>query len=81
MTRVLLVLALAASSLTIQATDSHANNCSAAARQIVSGTAGATLLSVQARTNNNGRVVCVARIKIAAKNGKPPRVVVRRFSP
>ena len=81
MTRVLLMMALAISGLTIQATEAHANRCGAAARQIVSGMPRGTLLSVRVKTNKKGRTVCVVRVKVAGKNGKPPRVVVRRFAP
>lgn len=61
--------------------DAHANACGSAARAMVSGKPGATLLSVSSKKNANGATVCVARIKLAAKNGKPPRVVVQQFRP
>lgn len=61
--------------------DAHANACGSAARAFVSGKPGATLLSVSAKKNANGATVCVARIRLAPKNGKPPRVVVQRFRP
>lgn len=61
--------------------EAQANACGSAARAMVSSKPGATLLSVSAQKNANGATVCVARIKLAPKNGKPPRVIVQRFRP
>jgi len=58
-----------------------ADACSGLARQTVSATPGATLLSVQASTKSNGKVVCTIRMKLPPKNGEPGRVVTRKKSP
>jgi len=39
------------------------------------------LLSVQMKTRNNGKTVCIVRMKIDSGDGQPPRVVVRRVNP
>ena len=58
-----------------------ADQCSAAARKLVGSQSNATLLSVQMKTRNNGKTVCIVRMKIDSGDGKPPRVVVRRVNP
>lgn len=59
----------------------EANGCNAGARQLVAGKPDHTLLSVQAVTSGNGRVVCIARIRIESSGGQPPRIVERQFNP
>ena len=58
-----------------------ANSCSAKAQTFVRGNPNLTLLAVETRAAANGQVTCIARVRIAGKNGQPPRVVVRRFNP
>jgi len=58
----------------------QAQGCDARARAIASEIPGGQLLSVDATTNSSGATVCVARIRVA-QNGKPPRVVTRRWQP
>ncbi|MEM7214833.1 MAG: hypothetical protein AAF423_04755 [Pseudomonadota bacterium] len=58
-----------------------ADACSNRARALVASTPGAMLLAVKSATNANGQTVCVARIKLPARNGNPARVVTRRFRP
>jgi len=63
------------------AVSANADQCSAAARQLVASQANSTLLSVQMETGNNGKTVCIVRLKIDSGDGTPPRVVVRRVNP
>lgn len=63
------------------AVSAHADQCSAAARQLVASQANATLLSVQMEAGNNGKTICIVRLKIDSGDGTPPRVVVRRVNP
>ena len=58
----------------------EAGACDAPARQLVVGKPNLQLLSVNAVTQANGQIVCIARIRITTKDGKPPRVVKRRFT-
>lgn len=62
-----------------QALPAMADACSSRARAAVAGNPNATLLSVQSKVNANGKVQCIARIRIASTDGKPPRIVTRKF--
>lgn len=59
----------------------YAADCSAGARKLVKGKPEQTILSVRSEQVSGGKPVCIARIKIASKDGTPPRVVERRFKP
>ena len=62
-------------------TPALANGCSGKARAFVADKPRTTLIAVKAQKQRNGSVICVARVRIAQKNGKPPRIVVRKFRP
>lgn len=66
--------------LSLFSTPALADACSNGARSMISGNPNATLLSVKSKQGGNGKVTCEARIKISA-DGKPPRIVVKKFNP
>ena len=59
----------------------HADGCNARARQMAGAKANVTLLAVKSKVNNNGKTVCTVTLRIVPKDGKPPRIVTRRFAP
>lgn len=81
MIRVLQIIAAIFVLMPLMSLTAMADQCSAAARQLIASQANATLLSVQMKTRNNGKTVCIVRMKIDSGDGKPPRVVVRRVNP
>ncbi len=80
MSRLLRLFSLAIFAVSLSSVSAHADKCSAAARQLVASEANATLLSVQMQTGNNGKTVCIIRMKIDSGDGNPPRVVERRVN-
>lgn len=69
------------SAIVMTAGVAHANPCGAVARQELADNPGAKILSVKSQSDNKGRVVCVIRIKLASKDGKPGRVITRKRRP
>lgn len=75
-----LALILAASLAIIGPDLAYADTCSSKARQFVAGKPRMALLSVRSE-GSGANLVCIARVRVASKNGEPPRIVERRFRP
>ena len=59
----------------------YADVCSSIARAEAAKRPNVTLLNVQSVIKNNGKLICIATLRVDRKDGKPPRIVTRRFSP
>jgi len=57
----------------------YADVCSDRARQLA-GSMNADVISVQMRVNANGKVTCIARMKVNSP-GKPSRIITKKFNP
>jgi len=58
-----------------------ADACDARARAELARHTGAELLSVKSVKDAQGKLVCKVRIKLASKDGKPGRVLMRTLRP
>jgi len=57
----------------------YADVCSQKARQEIAGRPQLTLLSVRSIVNNKGQLICIVTVRRASNDGKPPRILTRRF--
>ncbi len=80
LSRTLRILALIIFTTPFFAVPAYADKCSDAARSLVASEPNATLLSVQMEAGNNGKTICIVRMKIDSGDGNPPRVVERRVN-